>query len=177
VLDNKQELKLYHDQIGTVDIQIDEINTRRGRLYDTIETGKVSLNELPLRIKELKSQKDQLNESKIQAEADSILQHSQMLAMNSIRDYFDNLKVLLDVADSAKCKTILRSFVRKIVFDDGRLTAEYKLPVPPENGRKKDLVLPTVTPGGAGGIRTPYLLRAKQAFSQLNYGPGLTSRL
>jgi hypothetical protein len=25
--------------------------------------------------------------------------------------------------------------------------------------------------GGAGGVRTPYLLRAKQAFSQLNYGP------
>ena len=26
---------------------------------------------------------------------------------------------------------------------------------------------------GAGGIRTPYLLRAKQMFSQLNYGPKL----
>jgi hypothetical protein len=25
--------------------------------------------------------------------------------------------------------------------------------------------------GGAGGIRTPYLLLAKQAFSRLNYGP------
>jgi hypothetical protein len=35
-------------------------------------------------------------------------------------------------------------------------------------------VLPTATPSGAGGIRTPYLLRAKQMFSQLNYGPELT---
>jgi hypothetical protein len=31
--------------------------------------------------------------------------------------------------------------------------------------------------GGAGGIRTPYLLRAKQTFSQVNYGPLLTSKL
>jgi hypothetical protein len=30
---------------------------------------------------------------------------------------------------------------------------------------------------GAGGVRTPYLLRAKQAFSQLNYGPLSTSKL
>jgi hypothetical protein len=28
-----------------------------------------------------------------------------------------------------------------------------------------------VTPGGAEGIRTPYLLNANQAFSQVNYGP------
>jgi hypothetical protein len=32
-------------------------------------------------------------------------------------------------------------------------------------------VLPMVTPGGAGGIRTPYLLTASQTFSQLNYSP------
>jgi hypothetical protein len=42
----------------------------------------------------------------IQVEADSVLQHSQMLAMNAIRDYVDDLKALLDVAVTAKCKTI-----------------------------------------------------------------------
>ena len=29
----------------------------------------------------------------------------------------------------------------------------------------------TVTPGGAGGIRTPYLLNAIQSLSQLSYSP------
>jgi site-specific DNA recombinase len=149
--DIKQELKLYHDQISTVDIQIDEINTRLGRLYDAIETGKLSLDELAPRIKELKLQKDQLNESRIQTEADSILQHSRVLDTNAIKEYVDDLKALLDEADNARCKTILRSFVRRIVIDAGRVTVEYKLPVPPENERKKDLVLPTVTPGGAEG--------------------------
>jgi hypothetical protein len=133
--DIKQELKLYYNQISTVDIQIDETNTRLGRLYDAIETGKVSLDELAPRIKELKSQKDQLNESRIQAEADSILQHSHILDLNAIKDYVDDLKALLNEADSAECKTILRSFVRKIVIDADRVTVEYKLPVP-ENERK-----------------------------------------
>ena len=36
---------------------------------------------------------------------------------------------------------------------------------------KGNTVLPMVTPGGAGGIRTPYLLTASQTFSQVNYGP------
>jgi site-specific DNA recombinase len=61
--------------------------------------------------------------------------------------------------------------MRKIVVDSNKITVEYKLPVPPENERKRDLVLPTVTPSGAGGIRTPYLLTASQTFSQVNYGP------
>ena len=169
--DIKQELKLYQDRVQTVDIQIDDINTRLGRLYDAIETGKVSIDELAPRIKELKLQKDSLNGSRIQAEADSILQHSHVLDVNTIRNYVDDLKVLLEEADNAKCKTILRSFVRRIVVDTDRVTVEYKLPVPPENERKQILVLPTVTLGGAGGTRTLDLLTASQTFAQLNYSP------
>ncbi len=30
-------------------------------------------------------------------------------------------------------------------------------------------------PGGAGGIRTPYLLNAIQALSQLSYSPGVST--
>jgi hypothetical protein len=32
-------------------------------------------------------------------------------------------------------------------------------------------VMPVITPGGAEGIRTPDLLRAKEALSQLSYSP------
>jgi len=93
----------------------------------------VSIDELSPRIKELKLQKDQLNEPGIQAEVDSILQHFRVLDVNAIKDYVDNLKARIDEADSAKHKTILRSFVRKIVIDSDKVTVEYKLPVPPEN--------------------------------------------
>ena len=43
----------------------------------------------------------------------------------------------------------------------------------PENERKKDLVLPTVTPGGDRGTRTPDLCDANAALSQLSYIPRL----
>ncbi len=32
-------------------------------------------------------------------------------------------------------------------------------------------ILPVITFGGAGGIRTPYLLTASQTLSQLSYSP------
>ena len=43
----------------------------------------------------------------------------------------------------------------------------------PADGNKIESVgvLPINTLGGAGGIRTPYLITASDAFSQVNYGP------
>ena len=45
----------------------------------------------------------------------------------------------------------------------------YNLPLP--GGSDGEKVLPIDTSGGAGGIRTRYLLPASQTFSQVNYGP------
>ncbi len=40
------------------------------------------------------------------------------------------------------------------------------------NTRESVEVLPIDTPGGAEGTRTPDLLRAREALSQLSYSPG-----
>ena len=40
-----------------------------------------------------------------------------------------------------------------------------------EGGKKEVRVLPIDTLGGAGGTRTPDLLRAREALSQLSYSP------
>ncbi len=54
--------------------------------------------------------------------------------------------------------------------DKGRI--QYYLPMPPEGKKTQSVaVLPIETLGGAGGIRTPYLLTASQTFSRVNYGP------
>ncbi len=123
------------------------------------------------RIHSLKSQKDRLDKSRIQAEVDTILHHSHVLDMSAVKEYVADLKELLEEADNTERKAFLRSFVRRIVVNADKVTVEYKLPVPPENERKKVVVLPTVKPGGAEGTRTPDLLRAKEALSQLSYSP------
>jgi hypothetical protein len=74
-------------------------------------------------------------------------------------------------ANIAESKAFLRSFVKQIEIDKSQVVIHYNLPMPNSDETQTVGVLPMVTPGGAEGIRTPYLLNANQAFSQLNYGP------
>ena len=49
-------------------------------------------------------------------------------------------------------------------IDDKKVTVHYNLPVPSEGGKRQPVVvLPIGTPSGAEGIRTPDLLRAREA--------------
>jgi site-specific DNA recombinase len=90
----------------------------------------------------------------------------------------DDLHNLLDESSITERKSFIRSFVKEIKFTGDEVLLTYTMPLPPEGTLEEKMpVLYSVRPSGAGGIRTPYLLRAKQTFSQVNYGPVLTSKL
>jgi site-specific DNA recombinase len=66
----------------------------------------------------------------------------------------------------------LKSFVKKIVIEDSWATIYYVSPgLEGISDREEKTVLPILTFGGAEGIRTPDLLRAREALSQLSYSP------
>ena len=89
-----------------------------------------------------------------------------------VKSYTSDLKSLLEEADIVESKAFLRSFVRRIDINRTQVVIHYNLPVPPSREQPQVLgVLPIDTLGGAGGIRTPYLLTASQTFSRLNYSP------
>ncbi len=54
----------HRDQLDAVLKEIAEVNRRLDRLYDAIETGKVTLDDLSPRIKQLKEQKTKLESQK-----------------------------------------------------------------------------------------------------------------
>ena len=83
----------------------------------------------------------------------------------------NDLRILLTETDIARSKSFLRSFIQKIVIHGDRGTIYSKLPVPTSWKETEDIVLPIVPFGGAEGIRTPYLLVANEALSQLSYSP------
>ncbi|GAI66527.1 unnamed protein product, partial [marine sediment metagenome] len=142
------------------------------RNYDALETGKIALDDLAPRIKELRVREEELSKTRVQVEAESILQGKPYVDSDLVRSYAEDLKSLLEESDFAESKAFLRSFIKKIVISGEKATIYYNLPMPPDRKRKEQIgVLPIVTLGGAGGIRTPYLLTASQTFSQLNYSP------
>ncbi len=99
-------------------------------------------------------------------------QGAQQVDAEVVKSYAQDLQSLLEEADFTERKTFLRSFIKRIVVNKKQVTIYYNLPIPPEEKKKQSVgVPPIVTPGGAEGTRTPDLLRAKEALSQLSYSP------
>ena len=163
---------LFKDKLDALDIDLVDIGSRLSKLYDALETGKLSLGDLAPRIKELKAKQDELSEARVQTEADMIVAGVQHLDVEEVRSYAQDLRALLEEADFNQRKTFLQSFVKRITIQGSKAKVQYRLPIPPDGKRTQWIgVLPIITPSGAGGIRTPYLLTASQTFSQVNYGP------
>jgi site-specific DNA recombinase len=165
---------LLKDKLDSIDAELDDVKVRLAKHYDALETGKLSLDDLSPRIKELKARQDELTKDRVQVEADIVVEGAHHIRAEVVNAYAQDLRSLLDEGDFTQSKTFLRSFVKKITINGDKAKIQYRLPMPPDGKRMQSVgVLPIDTPGGAGGIRTPYLLRAKQAFSQVNYGPPL----
>jgi hypothetical protein len=138
------------DKLGVMDAELNNVCSRLNRLYDALETGKLNLSDLAPRIKELKSRQDDLSKNRIMVEVEITAQGLNYLDSKSVKDYAENLISLLDQSEISGRKTLLRSFVKKIVIDNGNAEIEYKVPIPSEVKRiESSEVLPTVTPSGS----------------------------
>ena len=172
------ETSSYHDELAIVLNEIITISGRLDKLYDALETGKVDLDDLAPRIKGLRLQLEQLQNRKYELECHLSDRKVELADLKSVMGYVDNLRSVLDRGTLQERKAFIRSFVRsiKVTGDDAKLS--YMMPVPPEwLAEEKVRVLYSVRYGGAGGIRTPYLLTASQTFSQLNYSPTRTNTI
>ncbi len=160
------------ERMGIIDAEQKDAHARLAKLYDALETAKLSLDDLAPRIKEMKARQDDLNKSRIQLEAELIAQGVEQVDLDTVKCYAQDLRNLIEEAELVERKTFLRSFIKRIVIDKDKVTLLYKLPMPKKETLKEETaVLSIVTPGGAEGIRTPYLLNAIEALSQLSYSP------
>ena len=152
---------IYRERLEVIDAELNDARTRLSRLYDALETGKLNLDDLAPRIKELKARIDDLSKTRLLVEADLTVQGVRHVDKDMVVAYASDLRSLLGESDIAESKSFLRTFVKRIVVQAAQAVIYYSLPVPPQ-GRTSDTisVLPMVTPSGAGGIRTPYLLTA-----------------
>jgi len=137
-----------------------EINIRLSRNYDALETGKLALDDLAPRIKELRVREEELSKTRVQVEAEIIVQGTPYIEADLVRSYAEDLKSLLEESDFAESKAFLRSFVKRIVINGEQATIHYNLPMPPDKKKEEQIgVLPIVTPGGAEETRAPDFLQ------------------
>ena len=149
-----RELDSSHDilreRLDAIDADLNDVGIRLSRLYDALETNKLSLNDLAPRIKELRLRQDELSKTRLQLEAEKITRGVKHVDAEVVKSYARDLKCLLEEADIAESKAFLRSFINRIDIDGEKAKVHYILPMPPDGKMKKSLgVLPMVTPGGA----------------------------
>jgi site-specific DNA recombinase len=138
------------EQLDIIDAELEDVRARLSRLYEALETGKLELDDLAPRLRELKSQQEELIKRRAQVEAEMAVHGVGQVDVSLVRSYARDLCSLLEESDFTERKAFLRSFVRKIVVNKTEVTVHYKLPLPPE-GKSEDqiTVLPLDTCGGA----------------------------
>ncbi len=144
------------DKLDAIDAESKDIGARLSKLYDALETTKLCLDDLAPRIRGLRTRQDELGKNRVQVEAEIAAQGAQQVDAEVVKSYAQDLQSLLEEADFTERKTFFRSFIKRIVVNKKQVTIYYNLPIPPEVKKKQSVgVLPIVTPGGEGGIRTP----------------------
>ncbi|AHB12848.1 serine recombinase [Dehalococcoides mccartyi CG1] len=159
----------HKEKLAVLDAELDDTRQRLNRLYEAIESGKLNYDDLSPRIRELRERQTKLEKSRVLAEAEMVADGNDSFNLEMVKAYANDLKQLLNESQITDCKAFLKTFVKKIETDSRKVSLKYTLPLPGTNRRRE--VLPIDTFGGAGGIRTLYLLTASQTFSQVNYGP------
>jgi len=82
-------------RLETVRGEIADVHRRLGRLYDALETGKLTLNDLAPRIQALRHQEDQLQAARLELEELLTERKIQLADEKVVRSYVEDLRVAL----------------------------------------------------------------------------------
>ena len=99
------------------------------KLYDALETGKLTLDDLSARIKQLKVRQDELAKAGVQVEADMVVKGVRHVEVEAVKSYARDLCMLLENVDFVQSKAFLRSFVKKIIINGKMAIIQYHFPI------------------------------------------------
>ena len=106
-----------------------EIERKLGRLYTAMESGKVDIDDLAPRLKQLRSEQRQVREKQSELLDEMRGSDERRLSLDVTQEYVDSLRCLLRSDSFVESKAFLGSFVRKVEFSGQEVGIEYKVPV------------------------------------------------
>jgi site-specific DNA recombinase len=163
----------HQERLTAIAGQLAEVQGRLHKLYDALETGKLELEDLALRIKDLKGRMNELE--KQQRDTRGRMQEAKIepLGKTKIQACVDDLRVLLSRESLLEQKAFLRSFAKCIKINHPHVVFDYTISL---NAQKAEPlsreVLPFVQYGSPGRTRTSDQLVNSQPLYRLSYrGP------
>jgi len=134
-LANRELDSLAQSKISEIDMitqAIDDTNHRLGRLYDAIETGKLDLGDLALRIKELRHRQEQLHTRKNEIENELSDRRVDLIDMETMTGYAAEMQEIIREGSLAHRKAFIRGFVKDIRVTGERAVLSYSQPGLPD---------------------------------------------
>lgn len=157
-------MESHHSELDAISRAVDDTNRRLERLYDAIETGKLDLADLALRIKELRQRQEQLQTRRIEIENRVSDRKVELVNLETMTEYIVDMQAVLREGTLVERKAFIRSFVKdiRVSGDDAALT--YSVPELPEKIFLEEAGVPRIVHyGGRYWTRTSDFLHVKQA--------------
>jgi site-specific DNA recombinase len=151
VVNNEMDtaMRSYQNELELISSTIAEVNHRLERLYDVIETGKLTLDDVVVRIRDLRQRQEQLQAKRVEIESQMSDRKVELADLEAISCYVDDLNDLLRDGTIAERRTFIRSFIQEIRVTGNEAVLIYTMPILPEKITiEKEGVLPTVQYGG-----------------------------
>ena len=104
----------HHNELEAISRAIDDTNRRLERLYDAIETGKIGLDDLAIRIKELRQRQEQLQTQRIKIENRVSDRRVELVNLEMMTEYIADMQAVLREGTVVERKAFIRSFVKDI---------------------------------------------------------------
>jgi site-specific DNA recombinase len=147
--------KRYADELKTIDKRLGALQTRLGKLYDALETGKLTIDDLAPRIRQLKAEIDSLQATRSDMARKMDDARPALLDEKMIVAYSKDLKQILGKGTIIEQKSFLRSFIRRIEVHKDKIVIDYTIPIDKGGGDPPTCeVLPLVQSGSPNRTRT-----------------------
>lgn len=117
------------EQLDVLDKQSGEVSKRLDKLYESLETGKLTIDELAPRIKDLKNQKDALQSQRNEVATKMEQAKPRSVSLEIIRYCVENMQEVLKNGEFQSQKAFLRSFIKSIVVNKSEIVVNYQMPV------------------------------------------------
>ena len=116
-------------QLEHLDLESRSVGQKLASLYAVLESGKVDIDELAPRLKELRAEQRELNEKRNDALDEMNLEGHKPIDSVAMENYVTDLRIILQSASFMECKAFLASFVRRLEYDRQQVRIEYTIPI------------------------------------------------
>jgi len=148
-------IKEYKERIEVIDREIDQWQGRLEHLYDFVETKTIDPVRMSKRIVDVQDKINEMTRVRLEIEEALHKHRRQPIDPKVILEYIEDLKGFMEDSSIFERRAFLRSFIESIEVDDGQITLNYTLPLPPDNSEQETVSVLGIVPSGPPFVTTP----------------------